>query len=238
MASSTLGKFEIGETCIELESSSITFQPTLLTRLLAKHVPISKGSTVLDLGCGVGVLAINAALQGAKSVTAIDIMPEACELARANARRNGVEDRMNVYCGDLFDPIPDAKFDIIINDVSGVAEEVARISPWYPPSIPSGGFDGADIIVPMLLLAPQHLNPGGVIYFPTGTISNIPRTLAAAETAFGKNVSLVSETDVPFVREFNENIDAMMRMKDEGLIDFTTRRSRHLWQLQIYKAWL
>ena len=33
-------------------------------------------------------------------------------------------------------------------------------------------------------------------------------------------------------------MDAMTRMRDEGLIDFTVRRSRHLWTLQIYRAWL
>ena len=33
-------------------------------------------------------------------------------------------------------------------------------------------------------------------------------------------------------------MDAMTRMRDEGLIDFTVRRSRHLWTLLIYRAWL
>ena len=223
---------------IELELSEETFKPTLITKMISKHVPIPEDGSVLDLGCGVGVLAIFAARKGAARVLAVDVMDRACELAAGNVLRNGVADRVQVKCGSLFGPVGAEKFDLVINDVSGVADEVARLSPWYPPTIPTGGTDGADVIVPMLLESPNHLNPGGVLYFPTGTISNVARTLEAARTSFGDNVVLIDEMDVPFCEEFNQDLDTMYRLKSEGIIDFTSRRSRHLWQLQLYKAWL
>ena len=51
-------------------------------------------------------------------------------------------------------------------------------------------------------------------------------------------MALAEQVEVPFHPNFNDNMDAMTRMRDEGLIDFTVRRSRHLWTLQIYRAWL
>lgn len=53
------------------------------------------GRTVLDYGCGSGILAIAALLLGADSATAVDIDPQALEATRANAEVNGVEDRLH-----------------------------------------------------------------------------------------------------------------------------------------------
>lgn len=230
--------YQFGGYEMELEVNDTVFQPTLTTRVLAQCVQIPRDATVLDLGCGVGALAVVAALQGAAHVDAVDVMAQACPLVQANARRNGVQDRIQASSGDLYQSVGAQRYDIIISDVSGVVDELSRLSPWYPMSIPTGGHDGADQIVRMLEDAPQHLNPGGVLYFPTGTISNIPRTLDAAERAFGSQVELLQEVEVPFVREFKENMDVMTRLRDQGLIQFTTKRSRHLWTLQIYRAWI
>jgi ribosomal protein L11 methyltransferase len=51
---------------------------------------VSDGCTVLDYGCGSGILAIAAARLGAGHVAGVDIDPQAVEAARANAERNGV----------------------------------------------------------------------------------------------------------------------------------------------------
>ena len=230
--------YQFGGCEIKLEVNDVVFQPTLTTRILAQCAQIPTGASVLDIGCGVGALAVVAALKGAGHVDAVDVMAQARPLVEANARRNGVGDRVAAYSGDLFEAIGTQRYDVIISDVSGVVDELSRLSPWYPTSIPTGGHDGADQIVRMLDSAADHLLPGGVLYFPTGTISNIPRTLAAAERSFGKNVELLSQVEVPFVREFKENMDVMTRLQDQGLIQFSTKRSRHLWTLQIYRAWV
>jgi release factor glutamine methyltransferase len=236
--STFLQSFDFGGQVLELELSESVFQPTLTSRALARAMKIIPGSQVLDLGCGTGVLAILAAKRGAGQVTASDVMPEACELAHSNARRNGVSDIVHATCGDLFAGVAGQKFDTIISDVSGVADEVARLSPWYPDTIPTGGHDGADHIVRLLHSAPAHLLPGGMLYFATGSISNVGRTLEAAHDAFGGQLELVEELSVPFCAEFNDNMEAMTRMQTEGIVDFTVRRSRRLWTLQIYRAWV
>ena len=230
--------YHFGGCEMHLEVNDTVFQPTLTTRVLAQCVRINHGASVLDLGCGVGALAVVAALKGAGHVDAVDVMAQAVPLVEANARRNGVGDRVDAFSGDLFAAIGARRYDVIISDVSGVVDELSRLSPWYPTSIPTGGHDGADQIVRMLDDAAGHLRPGGVLYFPTGTISNIPRTLAAAERSFGTQVELLEQVEVPFVREFKENMDVMTRLQEQGLIQFSTKRSRHLWTLQIYRAWV
>ena len=61
-------------------------------RWIARQAPTLAGSwsRVLDYGCGSGILAIGAALHGARGIDAVDIDPAAVESTRANARANGV----------------------------------------------------------------------------------------------------------------------------------------------------
>ncbi|CAE6887334.1 Methylates ribosomal protein L11 [Vibrio sp. B1REV9] len=55
------------------------------------------GKTVIDFGCGSGILAIAAIKLGAEKVVGIDIDPQALQASRDNAERNGVADKLEVY---------------------------------------------------------------------------------------------------------------------------------------------
>ena len=82
---------------------------------------LAQGRTVLDCFTHTGSFALNAALGGAAHVTAVDVSESAVEMARANARRNGLEDRMDFLCENVFDLLPrlekePVKYDFIILD--------------------------------------------------------------------------------------------------------------------------
>ena len=64
---------------------------------------IAKDRTVLDCFTHTGSFALNAAMGGAARVTAVDISASAIEMARANAERNGLSDRMDFVTADVFD---------------------------------------------------------------------------------------------------------------------------------------
>jgi ribosomal protein L11 methyltransferase len=64
--------------------------PTTILSLRLLHELLWPGATVLDVGCGSGVLGIAAARLGAPYVVAVDVSPAAVEATRANAERNGV----------------------------------------------------------------------------------------------------------------------------------------------------
>ena len=82
---------------------------------------IARGKTVLDCFTHTGSFALNAAKGGAARVTAADISAGAVEMARRNAARNGLEDRMDFVCEDVFDLLPrlereGSPYDFIILD--------------------------------------------------------------------------------------------------------------------------
>jgi len=214
------------------------FQPTTTTKLLIDHMGDVKGKRVLDLGCGAGPVAITAAKLGAAEVTGVDVMDEAPELAMENAKLNGVEDRVTFMQSNLFEKIADQKFDVIVDDVSGMAEEVARMSSWYPDSIPSGGTDGTQPSIDMLEGTPSHLNKGGYLIFPVITLSKAEKIVDKAKSIFGDQLEQVDSKLIPLQDELKEYAERLRELKEEGVIDFIEKRSRILWSLYIYKATL
>ena len=83
---------------------------------------LAKGRRVLDCFTHTGSFALNAALGGAEHVTAVDISASAIDMARANARRNDLEEKMDFLVADVFDLLPElaakgkAPYDFIILD--------------------------------------------------------------------------------------------------------------------------
>ncbi|MDH5297980.1 MAG: 50S ribosomal protein L11 methyltransferase, partial [Desulfobulbaceae bacterium] len=83
----------------------------LLKYLAAPELTIS---TMLDLGCGTGLLGIAAAKRGVGQVTAVDYNSLACELTAANAERNGVGEKIKVQQRDLLQGLPDTAVDLVV----------------------------------------------------------------------------------------------------------------------------
>lgn len=82
---------------------------------LAEHPPINQ--TVIDYGCGSGILAIAAAKLGATKVIAIDNDPQALQATRANAGNNKV--LTNIECGGIEHPIPEPADCLVANILAG-----------------------------------------------------------------------------------------------------------------------
>jgi len=77
---------------------------------LERHV--TAGCSVLDYGCGSGILAIAAARLGAGPVAGVDIDPQAVEAARANAERNGVA----ALFADSAEPVA-GEYDVVVANI-------------------------------------------------------------------------------------------------------------------------
>jgi ribosomal protein L11 methyltransferase len=75
--------------------------PTTLGALGALETVVGNGMTVLDVGCGSGVLAVGAARLGARQVDAIDVDGDARRVTRENAARNGVAGVVVVRNGSI-----------------------------------------------------------------------------------------------------------------------------------------
>lgn len=101
-------RHETGTVCLTLDPG-LAFgtgtHPTTALCLgwLANHD--LNGKTVIDYGCGSGILAIAAVLLGAKTAYAIDIDPQALTATQDNAQKNGISDKITCYLPDNFPPL-------------------------------------------------------------------------------------------------------------------------------------
>jgi release factor glutamine methyltransferase len=128
---------------------------------------------VLDLCTGSGAIAISLAkeLPGAQ-VVATEVSPEAAAVARRNAERNALADRVEVRVGDLFAPAAGERFDLIVANPPYIATAVlATLAPEVrrEPSIAlDGGPDGLAFYDRICAAATAHLLPGGAIVLEHG----------------------------------------------------------------------
>jgi ribosomal protein L3 glutamine methyltransferase len=128
---------------------------------------------VLDLCTGGGSLAILAALAWPEAeVDAVDISAAALALARDNVGDYGLADRVRLIEGDLFAPLGDRRYDLILSNPPYVTDAaVAGFPPEHraePVLAHRGGRDGLDLVRRILAGAGGHLAPDGQIVIEIG----------------------------------------------------------------------
>jgi methylase of polypeptide subunit release factors len=210
------------------------FSPTHTSKTLAEALEISSGDTVIDVGCGSGVLAFVAAKLGAKRVFGVDLSGRAVEAARDNAARLGLDDVCEFRQGDLLEPVRDVRANVLIGDVSGIPDEIAAASGWFE-DVPAGGPTGAELPTKFLRSIGDVLVPGGRLYLPTGTIQNEKAILEVAHEVFGDRMEPVLEREFP-LPDLVARSKAVAKMVKEGIVSFRQRGSRLLWQLRIWRC--
>jgi release factor glutamine methyltransferase len=128
---------------------------------------------IADVGAGSGAIAVTLAVRLLQArVVAIDISPEAIEVAAGNARRHGVAHRIEFRVGDLLAPL-DAPVDLIAGNLPYVRSAewrgLARSIREHEPALAfDGGVDGLALIARLLRDAPRTLRPGGSILLEIG----------------------------------------------------------------------
>ncbi len=140
---------------------------TLIVEAIEGLKPLAQ-PRVLDIGTGSGCIAIALAVRCPQAVvTAVDLSEPALAIARENAAKHNVADRIRFLSGDLFAPLPDAEpFDLIASNPPYIASaEIETLQPdvrlHEPRSALDGGPDGLDIIRRLIAEAPRYLVPQG-----------------------------------------------------------------------------
>jgi ribosomal protein L3 glutamine methyltransferase len=150
--------------------------------------------SVLDLCTGSGCLAILAARHFPNAtVDAVDISKDALAVAARNVAEHGLEDRVALHRGDLFAPLGNKRYDLIISNPPYVdAEGMAALPPECraePKLAFDGGADGLDIVRRILDQAGRHLTPEG------GLLCEIGRGRENLEAAYPQAPLLWLDTE-------------------------------------------
>ena len=98
---------------------------------------MNKGDSLIDIGCGSGILSIAAVHLGAKKVIAVDLDKLAVKVSKENVDLNGFSNTIDVRYGDLTDVI-DEKADVIVANI--IADIIAKLSENIADFMKDGGY--------------------------------------------------------------------------------------------------
>jgi precorrin-6B methylase 2 len=210
------------------------FTPTLTSRALADALEVHSHDTVVDVGCGSGVLALTAARLGAGRVYGVDTSRHAVEAARRNAEALGLSGTCEFRHGDLLQPLHGVEATVVVGDVSGVPNEIAAASGWFDGVSP-GGPTGAELPIRLLESIGDVLVPGGRLYLPTGSLQDEHAILETARRVFDGRVRLLRQLEVPLPAPLAASTALECAVRD-GIVSLRQRGSRLLWQIRIWRC--
>jgi release factor glutamine methyltransferase len=176
-----LGRYELVVGCRNslIEVSRQVMPPGTDTRQMLLELEVVAGAldggTIVDFGCGSGVLGI-AALRASVNTraTLIDIDPAACELATRNVERLGLAERVCVVCADSLETVDDWRpirlvvANLPFTPTAEIAALPKRFGVHAPRSAIDGGIDGLAAIRPAAHVLHERAVPGTAVLLQVG----------------------------------------------------------------------
>jgi release factor glutamine methyltransferase len=139
--------------------------------------------TVADVGTGSGAIAVSIAVNVPDAhVLATDLSHAALKVARSNAQKNKIVERIDFVQCDLLPPHPDplptqSHFDLICANLPYIPTDTLRGLPIYgrePTLALDGGADGLDLFRKLMKIAPDWLAPNGLILLEIEASRGVP----------------------------------------------------------------
>lgn len=130
--------------------------------------------TIADIGTGTGAIALSTLhyTEGIRA-DAVDISPAAAAVARENAERLGLTERIDIHVGDLLAPLAGGRYDMILSNppyipTADIATLMPEVRSYEPHLALDGGADGLNIYRRLMADAPTLLKEGGAVAVEVG----------------------------------------------------------------------
>jgi len=221
----------------EVKLVESVFHPTGTSDEIIKAVSanISSPGKILDLGCGSGVVGFALYILGKSKgpLFCSDLSADAAALIKENACDLDIP--VVARHGSVFEPWVGESFDYIVDDISGITQDVAAISPWFRETSCESGKDGSDLVIEAINSAPSHLNDGGKFFFPILSLSNSEKIIDVANEKF-KHVKRVGNKQWKLPDELSEHMDLLVDLKAKGWVNFEEKYGWLLWSTDVYIA--
>ena len=210
---------------IKLITNSNVFKPTQTSKYLLDGIIKDykfKKIVALDMGCGNGIIGITLLkiFANFKEFFFTDLSKHAIILTKKNIIKNKISlKNIKLIQSDIFKNLKLKKFDLIINDVSGISDKLISISSWFKNIPCNSGSDGTDLTIEVLKNFRLHLNKKGRMYFPVISLSNekkIFRYLNRNKIEY----KVVSENDWPLPKELYKSLKLLKKLKSKNYINF------------------
>ncbi len=225
------------ENKIFLKSKKNVFAPNTTTDLLIDSVrkKINQPAKFLDLGCGTGAVSVALFYEGLinEKIYASDLCVDATECCETNFERHQCPGE--VRNGSMFEPWKNEQFDVIIDDISGIAEEIAAVSPWFPGVPCKSGKDGTDLVSQIIVNSPEYLSKNGFLFFPVLSLSNKRVILEKAYQRFSSVEKLIRK-EWPLPKELINHKELIIELQKRELIEFEERFGMILCYTEVYCA--
>lgn len=145
----------------------------MIEQRFSPWVDAESSENILDLCSGSGCIAIACALAFPwAEVDAVDISPEAIEVAKINVDRYQLQQQVGIFQSDLFTALHGRSYDLIVSNPPYVDAEDMAVLPEEFRKEPvlglAAGDDGLDMIIRILAQASDYLNPQGVLVVEVG----------------------------------------------------------------------
>lgn len=197
------------------------FQPTATTNFLLDQTIkiINKPMKILDLGCGCGIIGIivGKKIKSTKKIYASDASINAVKIAKKNFKKFNL--KSVVKHGNLYSPWKGEKFDLIINDVSGVSSLIAKKSEWFKNVPCNTGLDGANLSVKIIDQSSKFLNKNGKLIFAIISLSNVNKIINFTKKKF-KKVSILSKNEWFLPDELMKEKNLFIKLKKKNFVDY------------------